>query len=146
MMMISNMLRFPFSMLDDDMENLFYLGSLRNTNQRVSSVFPAINIGTTDKSVDVYVFVPGMDAEALDIVIEKNMLSIEGERKLPDIDNEQSKLYRQERFDGEFRRVITLPESVDTDSATANYKDGVLHISIAKRAETQPRQIKVSVQ
>jgi HSP20 family protein len=143
--MISNMLRFPFSMLNDDMEHFFYPDLFPRSERYVRSVYPPINIGTTDTSVDVYLFLPGMDTDALNIVIEKNMLSVSGERKLPEVGNENKDGYRQERFEGRFKRVITLPESVDTDSAEAVYRDGVLHVSIAKRAEAQSRQIKISV-
>ena len=144
--MISNMLRFPFSMSDNDFENLFSPHVFRNMDRSDRSTYPAINMGTTDKSVDVYLFVPGMNADDLELVIDKNMLSVAGERKLPDTANEEEGSYRQERFDGRFKRVITLPESVDTNSTEALYKNGVLHISIAKRVETKPRQIKISVQ
>lgn len=146
--MISNMLRFPLSMFDDDFERLFYPEVTRHPRnpRSTEAYYPPVNIGTTDTSVDVYLFAPGMDAEALDVVIEKNLLSVSGERKLPAVDNEKGSFYRQERFDGQFKRVITLPEDVNTEHVQANYKDGVLHISIAKREEVQPRQVKIAVQ
>ncbi len=137
------MLRFPFSMLDNEMESLFYPERYRSQTGRVGSAYPPINISTTDKSVDVYLFVAGMDSDDIELIIEKNMLSVSGTRKLPDADDDKG-TYRQERFEGEFKRVITLPETVETESTQAVYKDGVLHITIAKRAETQPRQIKIS--
>jgi HSP20 family protein len=144
--MISDMLRLPFTMFDDEMERFFYPDLLmRNRNiSRVS--YPAVNIGTTDKSVEVYLFVPGMSPDALNLVIEKNMLSIAGERKLPEVADARVITYRHERYVGQFKRTVTLPDSVDPESANATYKDGVLHISIAKRAESQPRQIKIAVQ
>jgi HSP20 family protein len=143
--MISNMLRFPFAMFDNDVENLFFPGAYRSTERRFHAAYPAINISTTDKSVDVYLFVAGMNPDDIELVIEKNMLSVSGNRKLPD-DADEHDRYRQERFQGKFKRVITLPETVDTESTVAVYKDGVLHITIARRAETQPRQIKISAQ
>ncbi len=142
--MISNMLRFPFSMLDNEMESLFYPTSFRPLRGSMQSAYPPINISTTDKSVDVYLFLAGMNPDDIELVIEKNMLSVSGERKLPDATNNDKASYRQERFQGSFKRVITLPETVDTESTHAVYKDGVLHISIAKREETQPKQIKIS--
>lgn len=144
--MISNMLRFPFSMLDNEMESLFYPEGYRSVVGRAQLSYPPINISTTDESVDVYLFIAGMNPEEIELIIEKNMLSVSGTRKLPDTTNEEQSSYRQERFEGAFKRVITLPETVDTESTQAVYKDGVLHISIAKRAETQPRQIKISAQ
>lgn len=143
--MISNMLRFPFSMLDENFETLFYPERVMKTQASNYAEFPAINIGTTETRVDVYAFVPGLQADQIEMVIEKNMLSISGERKLPELSEQENKVFRQERFEGSFKRVITLPETVDAESANATYKDGVLHISIAKQAESKPRQIKVSV-
>jgi HSP20 family protein len=143
--MISNMLRFPLSMLDDEMERWLYPEVIRDRGRRIRASYPPINLGTTDKSVEVYLFAPGMNPDALDVVIEKTLLSIEGERHMPEAANEETSSYRQERFEGRFKRVITLPEEVDADKAEAVYKDGVLHISIPKQSELQPRQIKVSV-
>ena len=138
------MLRFPFSMLDNEINNLFY--PEQNQSSVMSAyIYPPINISTTDSKVDVYLFIAGMNPDDIDLVIEKNMLSVSGERTLPKHD-ENSTIYRQERFEGRFKRVITLPETVDVDSTQATYKDGVLHISIDKRAEVQPRQIKISAQ
>jgi len=144
--MISNMLRFPFSMLDNEMESLFYPKMYRPVGRNTQSVYPLINISTTDKSVDVYLFIAGMNPDDIELVIEKNMLSVSGMRKLPDSTSGDKGSYRQERFEGAFKRVVTLPETVDTETTQAVYKDGVLHISIAKREDTQPRQIKISVQ
>lgn len=144
--MISNMLRFPFSMLDNEMESLFYPDLFRTAERPTRSTYPAINIGTTDKSVDVYLFVPGINPDDIELVIEKNMLSVSGERKQPDASTDEQGNYRQERFKGAFKRMITLPETVDAETAKAIYKEGVLQISITKRAETQPRQIKISAQ
>jgi len=141
--MISNMLRFPLSMFEDDFDSWFY-PQQRAEARAVRGVFPAVNVGTTDKSVDVYLFAPGVDANELDVVIEKNLLSVSGERKLAEREDSESST-RLERFDGKFKRVITLPEDVDADKAEAVYQDGVLHISIAKPVEIQPRQIQVSV-
>ncbi len=140
------MLRFPFSMFDNEMESLFYPEFYRSSGGRTQTAYPSINISTTDKSVDVYLFIAGMNPDDIELVIEKNMLSVSGNRKLPDATTNEQSSYRQERFQGSFKRVITLPETVDTESTQAVYKDGVLHISIAKREETQAKQIKISAQ
>jgi HSP20 family protein len=133
-------------MLDNEMESLFYPERYISQARRVGSTYPPINISTTDKSVDVYLFIAGMNPEDIELIIEKNMLSVSGVRKLPDTGDEEQGSYRQERFEGSFKRVITLPETVDTESTQAVYKEGVLHITIAKRAETQAKQIKISAQ
>jgi len=103
--------------------------------------FPPMNLGTTSGNVDVYLFAAGLDPKALDISIQQNLLTVSGERRLPVQDDVS--WYRQERFDGSFRRVISLPEDVDPDKVSAHYKDGVLQISMERRTATQPRQIQV---
>jgi len=103
--------------------------------------FPPTNVGATSKSVDVYLFAPGIDPKGLDISIQQNLLLVSGQRRLP-VD-EKATYYRQERFAGEFRRVITLPEDVDPDRVEAKYRDGVLQISLQRKEAVRPRQIQV---
>jgi HSP20 family protein len=103
--------------------------------------FPPINVGLTPERVDVYLFAAGLDPKALDISMQQNLLVVSGIRKVPV--NEQADYYRRERFDGEFRRVITLPEDVDPDRVDATYRDGVLQMTIQRREAARPRQIQV---
>ena len=103
--------------------------------------FPPINVGSTPERVDVYLFAAGLDPKSLDISIQQNLLAISGGRKVPV--NEQADYYRRERYDGEFRRVITLPDDVDPDRVEAKYRDGVLHITVQRREAAKPRQIQV---
>ncbi len=104
--------------------------------------FPAMNVGGTAKSIEIYAFAPGVDPAALDVQIEKGVLTISGERKL-DAVPEKASLHIDERFAGRFRRVVTLPDDVDASSVQAKYRDGVLHISIARRLAAQPRRITI---
>ena len=138
--MISNMLRFSPSLFEG-LDELFAPELMQRSRVRA---YPQVNMGVTDKSVEIYLFTPGMDASALDVSIEKNLLSISGERKQDELDDKDA-LNRRERFVGKFKRTIALPEDVDPDQTEAVYRDGVLHISVAKKEEVQPRQIKVKV-
>jgi len=104
--------------------------------------FPPINVGSTQESVDVYVYASGLDTESLDISIQHNLLTIVGERNL--ITEEGADYYRRERFDGGFRRVVTLPDDVDPEKIEAQYRDGVLHVVVPRKEATRPRQIPVS--
>jgi len=106
-----------------------------------AGTYPAINVGAAPKQVDIYVFVAGMDPKNLDISLQQNLLTLSGERniELP----EGAQAYRRERFSGSFKRVITLPDDVDTDKVNAAYKDGVLHITVQRKEELQPRKIEV---
>ncbi len=106
--------------------------------------FPSINLGSTTTSVEVQAFVPGVDASTLDIQMDKNLLTLQGERNLDTpTDNDAATVYAQERFSGKFKRVITLPDDVDVNNVKATYKDGVLSISILRRKETLPTRIEI---
>ena len=132
-----------FRRLEGEMDQLFGRGSLpagiRATRR---GTFPPINVGATPERVDVYLFAAGLDPKSLDISIQQNLLAVSGDRKVP-VD-EAADYYRQERFDGEFRRVITLPDDVDPDRVDAKYRDGVLQITVQRREAARPRQITVN--
>ena len=106
--------------------------------------FPAINVGSTSRSLEIYAFVPGVDPTTIDLQLEKGVLTITGERKghLPAQDAKTS-VHIDERFIGRFRRVITLPDDVDAGAVQASCRDGVLHVNIPRRAATQPRRITI---
>ena len=143
--MISNMLRFSPSLFEG-LDELFApeLYQMQERQGSRARAYPQVNMGVTDKSVEIYLFTPGVDASALDVSIEKNLLSVSGERQQDELDDKDA-VNRRERFVGKFKRAIALPEDVDPDQTEAVYRDGVLHISVAKKEEVQPRQIKVTV-
>ena len=106
--------------------------------------FPAINVGSTPKSVEIYAFAPGLDPASIDVQLEKGVLTVAGERvprSTPG--DEKATVHIDERFSGRFRRVVSLPDDVDPNGVNANYRDGLLHISVARREATQPRRITV---
>lgn len=142
--MISNMLRFHPSLFEGLEEILSPEFSAFSPVRNRKRSYPLVNMGVTEKSVEVYLFVPGLDATSLDVSLEKNLLSVAGEHVAKEVDENET-INRRERFNGRFKRVITLPENVDPDKVDAAYRDGVLHISIAKRKEAQPRQIEIKV-
>ncbi|MBK6742431.1 MAG: Hsp20/alpha crystallin family protein [Hydrogenophilales bacterium] len=104
--------------------------------------FPAMNVGGTAQSVEIYAFAPGIDPASLDVQIEKGVLTIAGERKAEPVP-EKAAEHIDERFAGHFRRVVSLPDDVDANAVNATYRDGVLHISIARQAAAQPRRIAI---
>lgn len=104
--------------------------------------FPAMNVGSTPKSVEIYAFAPGIDPASLDLQIEKGVLTIAGERKTEEVQN-KAMVHIDERFAGRFRRVVTLPDDVDTNAVTARYRDGILHISVGRKEAAQPRRIAI---
>ncbi|HMV52606.1 MAG TPA: Hsp20/alpha crystallin family protein [Rhodocyclaceae bacterium] len=104
--------------------------------------YPAMNVGGTPKSVEIYAFAPGVDPATLDVQIEKGVLTVAGERRL-EPPPEKATAHIDERFAGRFRRVVTLPDDADAGNVQARYRDGVLHISIARRQAAQPRRIEI---
>lgn len=105
--------------------------------------FPTVNVGATDDAVTVYAFVPGVDPGDLEVNVEGNLLTLSGRRDTT-TDGDNRNYYRRERFSGEFRRGITLPEGLDGDKARARMRNGVLELTLPKREEVQPRRIQIS--
>jgi HSP20 family protein len=104
--------------------------------------FPPVNVGASPERIDVYLFAAGLDAKDLDISIQQNLLAISGRRQVQTFEN--ADYYRRERFEGEFRRVVTLPDNVDPERVEATYRDGVLHVTVQRREQARPRQITVN--
>jgi HSP20 family protein len=106
--------------------------------------FPAINVGGTPKSIEIYALAPGVDPSTLEVNLERGLLSIAGERKSSvRSTDEKATAHINERFEGRFSRAITLPDDADPDAVSADMRDGVLHISVQRRASSQPRRIAV---
>ena len=128
--------------LEDKMDELFghapWPAGIRSV---APGTYPPINIGTTPEEVDIYLFASGLDPTTLDISMQQNLLTVSGERKMP-LEKDVN-YYRKERFDGAFRRVITLPEDVDPDRVDARYHDGILQIHVKRQEAVRPRQIEV---
>lgn len=104
--------------------------------------YPALNVGGTSRSVDVYAFAPGLDPAAIEVQIEKGALTLSGERKVDEVP-EKATVHIDERFAGRFRRVVSLPDDVDPNAVEATYRDGVLHVRIQRKEEAQPRRIAI---
>ncbi len=107
--------------------------------------FPAINVGGTPQSVEIYAFAPGVDPAGLEVNLDRGVLTIAGERaaELPDAGSDKRAVHINERFGGRFRRVVSLADDLDPNRVSAKYRDGVLHISIQRSESTQPRRISI---
>jgi HSP20 family protein len=105
---------------------------------------PAVDVTEDADQIVLVADLPGVREDALDLQVEKGVLTLKGQRKLA---REGGELYRRyERKAGSFARSFRLPESVNAAEIAASLKDGVLTLTLPKRKEAQPRQIKVSVQ
>jgi len=108
------------------------------------AAFPVINVGTTPASIEIMALAPGLGTSSLQVTADRGLLIIAGERKslLPERRDGVS-VYANERFEGSFRRVVSLPEDADPGRIDAIYRDGILRISVAKRESSRPRRIEV---
>jgi len=141
----------PFAELAslNDQMNRLYRG-LRRSQERspddflaTSGFAPPVDIYEDDRHVTLKMEVPGIDEKDIDVRIENNMLTVHGERKFEKEEKEEN-FRRIERQYGSFTRSFMLPTTVDPNQVQANYDKGVLRITLAKKAEAAPKQIKVT--
>ena len=128
-----------FEQLRREMENLFDRAGARTT--RRAGAFPPVNLYET---VDDYVLtaeLPGVGAKDIDLSIERNRLTLRGERRIEHPSD--ASVHRVERQGGRFRRTIELPAEVDGARAEAAHRNGVLVLRIPKAEAHKPRKIEV---
>ena len=146
--MYESLLTFPGSVFEElerlqrDMGQAF--GTLPSSVRAVAQgAFPAINIGSTPAAVEVYAFAPGLDPKKIDVTVDRGVLTLSGERATFGPGDAKRSVYASERFAGAFRRAVSLPEDVDPKRVSASYRDGLLHISIARQEKSQPKRIEI---
>ena len=131
--------------LQDQINRLFNDAFERTGEQsNLSAWAPAVDINETEHELVVKADLSDVDPKDLDIRVESNTLTIRGERKFEKKLNEENYL-RVERAYGTFARSFTLANTVNTDAIKADYQNGVLTLTIPKREEAKPKQVKVNV-
>jgi HSP20 family protein len=134
-----------FATLQDRLNRLFQNSFGESQDSLTTSSFsPAVDVYEDEHTVNLKIEVPGIDEKDLDIRVENNTLTVHGERKFEKEEKEEN-FRRVERQYGSFTRSFTLPQTVDSENVSANYDKGVLKISLPKKAEAKPKQIKVNV-
>jgi HSP20 family protein len=128
----------------DQIDRLFKEAVDRSEGSSLTPWAPAVDIYETEHELVVKADLPDVKPEELDIRVEENILTIRGERKFEKKVDENNYL-RVERSYGSFSRSFSLANTVNTEAIKADYKDGVLTLSIPKREEAKPKQIKVQV-
>ena len=103
--------------------------------------FPALNVGGTPQTLEIYAFAPGLDPDELEVTLDRGVLTIAGQRS--PLSGNDAAVHFSERFDGPFRRVIALSDDADPGALRATYRDGVLHITVQRRALSEPRRIDI---
>ena len=133
------------STLHEQVNRLFGNALERSAEEsNLTSWAPAADIYETEHELVVKADVPEVDPNDLDIRVENNILTIRGERKFEKKVNEENYL-RVERAYGTFSRSFSLANTVNSEAIKADYQNGVLTLTIPKREEAKPKQIKVNV-
>ena len=134
------------SILRDEIDRLFDvpLAELARTSQLLSGWTPALDVREDMDNIIVKAELPGMKKEDIEISLHDGSLSISGERKSED-KHKDAEIYRSERFFGRFQRTVTLPTPVQADKVKAQYKDGILTVTLPKAEEAKPKQIDVNI-
>jgi HSP20 family protein len=136
-------MRAEVNRLQDEMNRLFDRWGVSGGRMFSRAVaFPALNIWEDDDNLFVEAELPGLELSDLEIYVSgENQLSLKGERKLPAL--EKGTWHRQERGYGAFSRLVELPYAVKAERVTAQFRNGVLTITLPKREEVKPRKIEV---
>ena len=132
--------------LRDEIDRLFEtpLAELTRTSQLLSGWNPALDVYEDKDNLVVKAEIPGMKREDIDVSLHDGSLSISGERK-SESKHEDAETYHSERFFGKFQRTVTLPTPVAADKVKAQYKDGILTVTLPKTEEAKPKHIDVNV-
>ena len=112
--------------------------------QTLTAWAPAVDIYETENELVIKADLPEISEKELDVRVENNMLTIRGERRFEQKVKEENYL-RMERAYGSFSRSFSLPNTVNTEAVKAEYKEGVLTLTLPKRAELKPKQVKINV-
>lgn len=130
--------------LQNRMNSLFRDFNQGEAPLTTASFVPAVDIYEDPQKVTLKLEIPGVEEKDLDVRVENNTLTVKGERKFEKEEKEEN-FHRIERSYGSFYRAFSLPTTVDTEHVQASYTAGVLKLELKKKAEAQPKQIKVNV-
>ncbi|HTL71046.1 MAG TPA: Hsp20/alpha crystallin family protein [Candidatus Eisenbacteria bacterium] len=142
----------PFRALFDlqrEMNDLFDNFSLSRGAVREDSLFegawtPAIDVHDSKDDILVRADLPGLKKEDIEVSIQDGMLVIRGEKK-EETERREKGAVRTERLYGSFHRAVSLPTAVDDTKVKASYKNGVLELTLPKKEEAKPKQIKIDL-
>ena len=123
--------------LQREMNNLF------SGSQNVSNEYPAVNLWSDEQSLILTTMVPGIKPEDLNITVQGNQLTLEGEIKEEKYDDKVV-FYRRERGAGRFVRSMRLPYEVEGDNSSAKYQNGILILTMPRAEKSKPKKIKIN--
>ncbi len=132
--------------LKDEIDRLFDapLAGLARSTQSLSGWSPALDVYEQKDHFTVKTELPGLKREDIEVSMEDGVLSISGERKSEE-KSDTAEVRRTERFFGRFQRTVSLPTPVNVAKIEAQYKDGILTVTLPKTEEAKPKRIAVNV-
>lgn len=132
--------------LRDEMDRLFddFFGMTPARTERGAVWSPAVNVREDEDNFYIEAELPGISREDIELEVEQNSLRIKGERKF-EKQEEGENYHFVERSYGSFYRSFTLPGNVDADGIGAEYKDGVLHVTVPKQEEVKPKKVEIKM-
>ena len=139
----------PFRNFEERMRRYFGetfdpFGKFGEENWSVATWSPACDIYETDHEIVVKTELPEVKKEDIRISVDNNVITIRGERKFSE-ETKRENYHRLERSYGEFTRSFTLPTFIDTGKINADFKDGILRVTLPKHEEAKPKQVEVNV-
>jgi len=138
----------PFLSLRNEMNRLFDSFfddfNIRPFRERWGKIFPQVNIKENNKQIEVSAEMPGIDQKDVDISIYNNVLTLRGEKK-QEKEDKDGDYYHKECSYGSFHRDIALPCEVEEEKVKADFKKGVLKITLPKKEETQRKAKKIEI-
>jgi HSP20 family protein len=132
----------PFRHEMEDLMGRFF-GEENGNGRAMKTWAPQVDMEETEKEILVKADLPGIDPKAIEISIENGILTVRGEKK-EEKEEKKKNYHRIERFSGMFYRQISLPAGVDADKVSATSANGVVTITVPKKAEAQPKRIAVT--
>lgn len=112
---------------------------------RAARRYPLMNVSEDEEAVYVDALAPGLNAESLDVSLQGNILTVSGEKESM-AEGEPQTYHREERAAGNFSRTLRLDFHLDRDGVSAEYTDGILHVTLPKAEEARPKKIDVQVE
>jgi HSP20 family protein len=128
--------------MNDFFDDFFFPMNFGETDRRMEGWNPKVDIYEEEGHIVLKAELPGVDKKDIAVDVKDDVLTLKGERSA-DSEVKDKNYYRKERFFGRFERSFTLPVNVDAGKITADYKDGVLKVSLPKPEEIKPKQITV---
>jgi HSP20 family protein len=136
------------SQLQNEINRVFGTLNEGESSSATAEWIPAVDVREFADRFELLVDLPGVDPKQVEITLDNSVLTLSGERRdEPAVDKNGQGLFQQQRTErrlGRFHRRFILPDTVDAEKVTASGRNGVLSISIAKQAKTQPRRISVN--